>query len=353
MAHTFAHRTRRAIRYGWVVIGAAAICWLPWLALSAWLGGLSGDLTRIGAWPERDYNRRVAQPRIAVPSNQVEPERVHVLVLGDSFSMGNVWQAVVGEGAGVVVKTWGYGGHGCVDAFLELIEQPQYARAQEVVIQTVERHLLDRFENPAPCAHPGLVAFEGPPGFTEPQPPKGQFIWDWRHLVHTLGNMQRQHPSDAAPIASRDTLNVGLDNPKLFSNRQSQRLLYYLGDEAKAHWTPERVNRAVLALQRIQQRVERGGRRFTLLVVPDKSSVYRPHVPLGMGPHGQPHFHQAFTDGGIRLVWPLAELQTPSAVDVYLPNDTHLSPLGFSIVGASVLQAWGKPGLPTPATARP
>jgi hypothetical protein len=353
MARTTANRPRRGSRYGWLVIGAAALGWLPWLVLSAWLGGLSGDLTRIGAWPERDYNRRAAQPSIAVPSNQLQPEQIQVLVLGDSFSMGNVWQAVLGQGTGLASKTWGYGGHGCVEAFLDLIEQPAYGHVQEVVIQTVERHLLDRFEQPAACAHPGLVAFEGLPGVTEPRPPKGQFIWDWRHLLQTLANMQRRRQSDAGPIASRDTLNVGLDSPTLFSNRQSQRLLYYLGDEAKAHWTPERVNRAILALQHIQQRVAGGGRRFTFLVVPDKSSVYRPHVPLGMGPHGQPQFHQAFIDGGIHLVWPLRELQTHSGVDVYLPNDTHLSPLGFSVVGASLLHAWRMPGPSTPAMARP
>jgi hypothetical protein len=308
---------------------------------------LSGDLVRIGQWTERAHARRAPQAVVTVESNQaavVQGRSPDIAVLGDSFSMGNVWQSVLMQHTGLLTRSWSFGGHGCIDEFLRSLP----AGTKEVVIQTIERHLLDRFEQPAPCAPPGLQAFEGPPGVTEREHTSGRLSLDARYLFNSLRNHFRVRGNPVARIASGDTLSVHLKRSDLFSSRLPQRLLYFLGDDFKEGWTAERVNRAAEQASQWQAMMDARGLRLTLLVVPDKSSVYRSVVQPPLPPHGQPEFARRFAQSGVRIVWPLEEFQAIALAahpqpDLYLPNDTHLSPGGFALLGGIMSRYFSAP----------
>lgn len=333
--------TRLLHRHLAVFVATTLLMLAPWVFWSWWIGGLSGDLVRIGHWTERAYARRLPQAVVKIESNQLASQpgrRPDVVVLGDSFSMGNVWQSVLMQQSGLLSQSWGFGGHGCIPEFLDQIPES----AQHVIIQTIERHLLDRFEKPAPCLAPGLAPFEGPSGTTDHLHPRGSYSTDWRYLLNSLKNHLREQSAPQDRLASGDTRSVFLQRGDLFSHRKPQRLLYYLGDDFKEGWTEERVQRAAQQAAHWQAQLQalRPSRplRLTLLVVPDKSSVYRPVAQPPLPRHGQPEFAHAFQAAGVTVVWPLAAFQSAALspaplVDLYLPNDTHLSPQGFALLG--------------------
>ena len=327
---------------------AAASVYLPFVALSHHHQAPVGDLVRIGAWSERAYGWQQDQPTIPVRHNQADRPGATVWVLGDSFSMGNVWQSVWSEATGRQVYTQGYRGHACLEAWID--QALGQTQVQHIVVQTIERHLLDRFTHAAQCPAQGPEPFEGPPGTTAAQRPQWQgrglagpgqgFLgfWplvDWRTLLRAQWNEARTTaPAPATVVASGDTLNLPLRQPAPFSNPRADRLLVYLGDDFKRHWKLSDLERAAAQAAALQARVQAAGKRFTLLVVPDKSSVYRPWLhPADAIP--APPISDVFGQAGVHLAYPL-DLMTQAAgttVDFYLPDDTHLSPAGFFWLG--------------------
>lgn len=341
--------------YLWALLCVAACVYLPFVAWSAYEQAPVGDLVRIGAWSERLYGWREPQPAVQVRHNRADAVGAQAWVLGDSFSMGNVWQSQWAAQSGLKVYTRGYQGHGCIQAFIEESLQPEQASVVEVVVQTVERHLLDRLGQPQPCPPAGPAMIEGPPGATatrradwavQPGVVSGQGflqVWplvDWRHLVRSQINEHRVQASGSIPaaaVAAGDTLNAGLEPsapPGLFSHAQSSRLLYYLGDDFKRQWTPAQLQKAAAQAAEWQAKVQAAGKRFTLLVVPDKSTVYRPWMH---GPSQIPEapILPAFESAGVHIVYPLQamRLAATQAPDFYWPDDTHLSPRGFAWLG--------------------
>ena len=344
-----ARRAGGASSYLWALLLTAAAVYLPWVALSAHQQAPVGDLVRIGGWSERSYGWQAAQPEVAVRHNRADRDGAQVWVLGDSFSMGNVWQSVWSQEAAIRIHTQGYQGHGCLEAFIQAaLAEPA---VQQVVIQTIERHLLDRWNQASLCPAAGPEAFEGPPGRTAASRPSWQgralafdgqgFLgfWplvDWRILLRAQWNEARTaHPAAAKlRLASGDTLNAPLERAAPFSNPRNDRLLYYLGDDFKRAWSPEQLERAAAQAAALQARVEAAGKRFTLLVVPDKSSVYRPWLrPADRIP--SPPIEAVFRAAGVSIDHPLAAMTDAAAatVDFYLPDDTHLSPAGFAWLG--------------------
>lgn len=337
-----AQATARSARRGRVsaghlagVLAVAAALFLPWVALAWFFGPITGDLARIGGWSEREYGWQATQPALVVRGNREHLADPQVLVLGDSFSMGNVWQSVLAGRTGLPTLTLGYQGHGCIPEFIALAQSPQYASVRHVVVQTIERHLLDRFEQWAPCAPAGPVLYEGPPGTTAAQRPWAWPTIDWRYLWRSLQHSMALRRDPEAVVRGPEVANLPLVTESLFSSRWAARLLYYVGDDQKAHWTEARVARAAAQALELQRRVEASGRRFTLLVMPDKSSVYREHLrdPASVPPGFD--WEPVFRAAGVSLLHPREAFVRAARTqqDVYLPDDTHLSPRGFELAG--------------------
>jgi hypothetical protein len=174
-------------------------------------------------------------------------------------------------------------------------------------------------------------------------------VWplvDWRHLVRAQRQESRVQAQAQAeghhagpPISSGDTLNAPLSPGPAFSSRRADRLLYYLGDDFKRTWTRDQLQQAAARVAALQAQVQAAGKHFTLLVVPDKSTVYRPWMSEASRIPEQPVL-EIFRDAGVNIVFPVREMREAAAAitDFYLPDDTHLSPAGFAWLGRHMQQ---------------
>lgn len=326
-----------------IALAVAALGFLPWVLLAARFGAISGDLARVGAWSERDYGWRAGQPPRPVRATRAGLPAPDVLVLGDSFSMGNVWQSALSDRSGLETVTWGYDGHGCVGEFIDMAVSGRFPSARHVIVQTVERYLVERFEALQPCAAGAPSPYSAASGSTPALRPADPFVIDWRYLAKTAANTILLARDPRATVRGPEVVNVPLIRADLFSNRRADRLLYYAGDDAKRGWTGARILRAAASLAALQSRVEAAGMRFTLLVVPDKSTVYRPFVDPAADVPTSPEFATALREAGVRVVFPAAPLggRVTEVVDLYMPDDTHLSTRGFELLAQAVADSFG------------
>jgi hypothetical protein len=343
-------------RYLGRLLMVAALVFLPCALLAWWLGPIAGDLVRLGPWSERDFGWTAPQPRLAVQANGRSQTDPAVLVLGDSFSMGNVWQSELQRRTGLSTQSFGYEQAPCLDAFIRMALAPRHATARVVVLQTIERHFLDRFEDPPACAGDSVAPFETAPGLTHAAPLPGPFTVDWRYLIGASANTARLARAPEAAFRTAETVNVPLTDSTLFSNRRAARLLYYAYDDAKSGWTEARLARAAARLLAIEARLRAGGKQLLVVVVPDKSSVYREFLVSPPAP--VPDAVSALARQGVSTVELLAPMRAAvgSTPDLFMPDDTHLSARGFERLGVEVARWPGfaaVPAVPVPATPEP
>jgi lysophospholipase L1-like esterase len=139
-------------------------------------------------------------------------------------------------------------------------------------------------------------------------------------------------------MVSGEVINVPLSTGKLFSNRKADRLLYFAEDELKTSWSEKEQAAAVGNLKRIQEDLAKKGLRLVVLVVPDKSSAYRPYLANEAGKVGYPDVSEQLKTAGVNNVNLLSYFQhaAGATVDLYLPNDTHLSTQGYKLMASKV-----------------
>lgn len=331
-----------APRFGYTLalLAAAAVVFLPFLALALWCGPIAGDLTRLGGWSERDYGWRARQPRLEVLENAAPGSGPDVLVLGDSFSMGNVWQSEFRRATGLATLSFGYDGAGCLDAFVRSAVAPRHAGARVVVIETIEREFVDRFEAAPSCDDRDPQPFAAAAGHTAIAPVAGDFAVDWRYLLRTASNALQRARAPADAIVGREVVNVPLSESRLFSHRAASRLLYYRGDDAKQGWTVQRIDAALRTFAALDARLAAAGKRLLVVVIPDKSTVYRPFVAGPSTWPEPPDVARLLVERGVAALELRAPMRAAAAatLDLYLPNDTHLSARGFALLGRELAQ---------------
>lgn len=337
-----------AFAYTTRLLLVAAAVFSPFLVYALRCGPVTGDLTRLGGWGERDYAWRAPQPRLEVAGNTVGPRAADVLVLGDSFSMGNVWQSEFQRQSGLTTLSFGYEGAGCPDAFVRSVLAPRHAGARFVVIETIEREFVDRFERAVPCAQDSPPPFDAPAGRTADVPQGGVLAIDWRYLSRTAANAMAMARDPGRAFEGREVVNVPLRESGLFSNRASDRLLYYRGDDGKRGWSAPRIEAALRNLAALDARLSAAGKRLLVVVIPDKSTVYRAFVAGPREVPEAPDVARLLAARGVAAVDLRAPLRAAAAttVDLYLPNDTHLSARGFALLGREVARWHGFAGRP-------
>jgi SGNH hydrolase-like domain, acetyltransferase AlgX len=155
------------------------------------------------------------------------------------------------------------------------------------------------------------------------------------YLAQTAVNTLRMS-SQAGDISSGDVINVPLSTSKLLSNSRSDRLLYYAEDDSKRFWAEKDIAAAIENLKRIRTRL--GALRLIVVVVPDKSTVYRPYMSGSAGKARYLDTASYFAASGIDTVdlFSLFQENVASQVDLYLPNDTHLGARGYRLMASAV-----------------
>ncbi len=318
---------------------AALVLAIGFFGIGLYIGPLSGDLTRVASLSERDFGWRVDQPVVKVLANSaaIPPS---VIVLGDSFSESNVWQSVASQDSGLAFLTFDWNAYrqpSCLEPWIRSLSS-FHPTTKVVILQTVERELLERFNSTKPCARTAplepRVASAGETA-TRPAPDLISAIPDPIYAVRALWGTVRRF--DATTLVD-DAVVAPLVRSDLFSHRRSDLMLYYRFDDAKGDWRLDRMQSVARTLAALTDVAATQGIDLLVLVIPDKSTAYARFLR-------QPQFASAPPDA-----WgELAALGVPqvrvretvmdaaaAGVDTYLPNDTHFSTRGYVLLGHAV-----------------
>jgi hypothetical protein len=329
-----------------------AIYYLKWFAfpvltffmiavpLSIFFGPVTGDLTRVGHWSERDYGGNQPQPDVHVRSNRTVLPSPQVLVLGDSFSHPNIWQSHLAELRNLTILSFQYQDVGCIDNWLKWVAGTPSSSVGLVIIQVVERSFVPLFRSIKTCSNRAPKPLEiaekkinATLGYTG-------LTLDADYLIPTAANTLRMAWTDGR-LSTSGVINAPLTTGKLFSNHKSNRLLYYEEDESKLSWSEKDITAAVANLKRIQNDLAEKKLRLLLVVVPDKSSVYRQYLIDKESKNEYPNIFEQLKVTGVNDANLLGFFQQAvrETVDLYLPNDTHLSGQGYKLMATKVAAA--------------
>lgn len=303
-----------------------------------------GDLTRLGRLSERSFGWRASQPAIDPNLLRSWPlSQADIVVLGDSFSLAFkrqqvpvqlVWQSqLVKAGYRVTTLHWAETGPLCEDLPRWLVAQG--FRGKIVLIESAERDLDGHVNKAAGCAMTTTKLQTS--SYTRPPPPAfpPPATMNWGQSI-TTGVMTRwnttrveQSATDVVLSQSGSTdavrvhqLERGCD---FFSHAACTKALFFDGDTQSRALNVETVGR----IRDITKRYPT--LQVAWIVMPNKTSIYRlPHQfddaarmldATGIGPN----------------LFKALAAERLQQVDLYAPNDTHLSARGSLFVGQQVV----------------
>ena len=269
----------------------------PIFGFSLWAEPLYGDLTRIGRWASHDFGPNSSIPTINVKSSGSSLSNSDVVVLGDSFSHRNLWQSVYAEKTNNVVKTYDYGK--CIPAFIK--SAIANASNKIVIIETVERSFIQRFNFSSSCSEKLLVPKEIKAEIIGGTPrPTWPLSTDFWYTTTTAKNTIRSGIFNEKYSKRYSTVNTQLyDECALFSNRKNKKLLYYADDDLKYQWSEIEIKAAISNVLNIQNQIERSGKKFIFIIAPDKSSVYKNCIKTGNINSTMPNINQLLINAGV------------------------------------------------------
>jgi len=318
-------------RYTLLLLLVAALVLVATYALSYYFEPIESDLTRIGAYSERNYGWNQIQPAVHIEPNGKELTEPDLVVLGDSFSIGNVWQSVLSQRTHLKTQSHLHAENNCTSAWVKQVVDQTSVKV--VVIETVERVFLDRFTKSLDCESVSAIPFDVHPTESGTTRALGPVDFHIKHSLKTLLNELRVEFKPSQAIED-NVINVPID-PRCaaFSNRRSDRMLYLSDDDEKLNWSSQSVLAAVENVQKLKALVVAKGKQFIFIVVPDKSSVYR-HCMRDQ------RAAQRMTAVDVAKLLRTASVLAPdltgafraiasSQVDLYAPNNTHFSTLGY------------------------
>ncbi|MDI1270357.1 MAG: hypothetical protein PSV40_14825 [Polaromonas sp.] len=316
--------------------GTALVLLLAAIGLSLFFKPLSGDLTRIGKWPERDFGPTLLQSSPVIQANGPLLTHQQILVLGDSFSHPNIWQSYLFESSKLETLSFEFKDVGCIDNWLNWVVAQTASDVRTIIIEVAERSFVPVFRSDRRCASSTPLASAAPDKTRSTSLIPGVTL-DAFYLVQTAGNALRIR-WQAGSINSGEAINVPLSNANLFSNIQANRLLYYAEDDSKKTWTQQDIAAAVENLKNIQNRL--GKLRLVIVVVPDKSTVYRSYMLRAAATAEYPDIFSSIAAAGVDSVdlRNLFQKNVANTIDLYLPNDTHLSPSGYRIMASAIAE---------------
>lgn len=298
------------------------------------LANFDGDLTRIGKVPETLFGWTRPQvdlaPRLFVSAPWREAD---VLVIGDSFSAGRVWQTRLTQaGLRVHTETWN-SLHAICGNFAAWIKNAGF-KGRYIVIEVVERNAQDTLNASLACDRMVSVPATAVGEFYGPPPVRVDRTRSDRSGRLSVGietwlNGRRYQHLAAAPnfVDWRAADNVLVarvaDGCALFSHVSCRDALFYGGDH-----TGDFDTAMLDKMAAIDTRLP--GYQPIWLIVPDKTTTYL-HPDKQFWREAQQRFHAPDVLADFRQA--IAE----HVVDLYPANNTHLSTRGYLRMGALVL----------------
>lgn len=320
-------------------------------AIMLWSQPITGDLTRISAYPERWFGWNDEQQNITpLINSERAPNKRHILVIGDSFSEAGHWQAYLSEQYSF---TFIHNGKTTLAKILAKIEKE---KPDAVILETAERALPDMYGK-------GSVFLNATDHCA--------LLESAQDKKHTLdNNLKKIATLPVFPYMKREILpdagnNISegfhafkiwmkaLISPKkrkakihtltttdLFSNTNSGKilllskdfLLYDTADENSVHTIRCSMQSTATALAQT-------GVPYVMLAIPDKTTAYQTYFAsdeIRQRPALINRLHINNLLHGIDMLPPIQDLAAAGHKDIYLPDDTHWGFKGFQLAAALI-----------------
>lgn len=356
-------RSRDRFRgYNRLVLGLVGtfVLYAAYLALT--LEPITGDLTRVGGLPERDYGWLGEKPRFVPELFQYQPENkplksAQVLVLGDSFShqsrYGFGWQNYFVARTGLSLRVFSLHHY---DA-MNLLDNPVFANnpPELVIFQSSELSLHERLMSyRGDCSAPRRQLW--PPIPVEPVPYETQPFsrsismgWDPRGRIDQAMHVIKLGAAAMVGHSAVTVLTLG-GAPRFTSHVPS--LLAYGYAIPRDDWRSVDMDALACGWRNLRGAVQRKlGAPLVGMFVPTNLSVYAPDIP------GSPASYQGYIPDLLKagnldvpdLNQPLRQAVDQGLLDVYLPNDSHWSNIGHQIAADVLYEYLIERGLIAPA----
>ena len=316
---------------------SVTLTFLPIAIFSWWAEPIYGDLTRIGKWAEHDFGPNALHPTISIKTSGKSLNNANVVVLGDSFSARNLWQSVLSDTTGHVVKTFDYGQNNCIPSWLRAAIADTSSKF--IIIETVEREFIDRFNHIPLCFRREPVPIEVKADAAGNRRPTWPLTFSFSYNTTTAINMARFNFLNEKYSKRFNTVNASLRNEcAFFSNRRKDRFLYYADDDLKQQWSEQEIHEAISNVLKIQNEVERSGKKFIFIIAPDKSTVYQTCLLTVNLNSKIPNINELLIASGVNAPNMVSsfEKEINTIVDLYDPDNTHWSEAGYILAGKTI-----------------
>ena len=312
----------------------AIIVFATIFGMATYIQPLIGDLTRVSNVSEKDWGWNRPQPPISVQSTETN-EDPEILVIGDSFSEKNIWQSELNRLSGLIIKSyrWEDFGHpSCIEQGIKNLKE-KYPSIVKVLVQTVERESTPRFialevKNQA-CPDNFESSIHTNAYQTAKLRPK--ILTEIPDLVYTLKSLIALTKKYTQTVISGDGYISPLNKDDLFSNRNSNALLYYAVDMEKIKWTKLQYDQSVKNIKNLDENFKKQNLQLIIVVVPDKSTVYNQFLTKNPFKNIDSNIWDELKGSSIKYIDlnKTFKLNVQHIKDFYLPNDTHLGGNGY------------------------
>ncbi len=312
------------------------------LAVIAWgmelyFEKLYGDLTRVGYFSERDFGWRSPQPEIPPELFKDYPlADADILVIGDSFSDGRLWQTrLVANDLKVSTIHWHdlntSGMFNSLPTNLAGTIRASGFKGRYVIIESVERLFQERMKALCKERHP-IVKNETVVN-NAPYPERDRISLnnlngaEWgKKALHNKINLSL-HLSENY-LESGIVKAVNFEGCGLFSNRLCSYAIFFQDDFKKPTFS------SVTNVLNVNKNLQSEGIQAIWMIVPDKATVYLGYGALNQNPYE--NIWQQFARYPELIAPDLGAAfirKSRTVKDFYMPNDSHLSTHGFLFLG--------------------
>lgn len=300
---------------------------------------ISGDLTRIGNFPERYFGWQALQPSISPEKfKDYSIAEADILVIGDSFSISRAWQSkLIANNLKVCTIVWqDLGTNESLQADLGNSLRAAGFKGHYVIIESIERFFQKRLKSFSD-AHPPIVKQNviidaNFPIYPHPQRERISFNklngadWGVKALVNSI-KLSLELPDKY--LKSGNAQAVTFNGCTMFSHRLCDKYAIFVDSDFEKE-TFDSIGNVLI----VNKNLKTLGIQPIWLVIPDKSTVY-----LGYGELNKHPYHNIWQEFA-----KYPELTAPDVAsefikqsriikDFYMPNDTHLSTNGFLYLG--------------------
>lgn len=316
-----------------------------------WSQPLTGDLTRISAYPERWFGWNDAQLDItALVNNERAAGKRHILVVGDSFSEAGHWQSFLGN-----KYTFSFI-HNGKTTLAKILTRIGKDKPDAVIIETAERAFPDMYgvgsvfltaangctlpeKHLAQSRTPGstMQKIASLPSFPEIKrkvlPDAGNNISEGFHALKIWAKA-------LVSPKKRKAKTLALTQTGLFSNKRSGQILLLSKDFLLYDSADESSVRSIrCSMQNTAATLAQTGIPYVILAIPDKTTAYQPYLAndeIRQRPALINRLNVDQIPHGIDMLPSIREMAAAGHKDIYLPDDTHWGYKGFQLAAALI-----------------